>query len=163
MEFFEVIKNRRSCRNLEPVEIPEEDIEKILDAGRRATSGLNKQPYDFLLVREKENIEKIAAAQGFISNASAVIVIIAKPDVSQFWLEDVSAAAENMHLAVTALGYGTTWIEGTLLKKEQELKKHFNIPENMRFIIALPIGKPASEGSQSPKRKLEDIVYRESR
>jgi nitroreductase len=138
MEFFEVIKNRRSCRNLEPVEIPEEDIEKILDAGRRATSGLNKQPYDFLLVREKENIEKIAAAQGFISNASAVIVII-------------------------ALGYGTTWIEGTLLKKEQELKKHFNIPENMRFIIALPIGKPASEGSQSPKRKLEDIVYRESR
>lgn len=162
MEFFEVIKNRRSCRNLEPVEIPEEDIERILDAGRRAASGLNKQPYDFLVIRKTGNIEKIASAQGFISNASAVIGIIGKPAASTFWLEDVSAAAENMHLAVTALGYGTTWIEGTLLKKEQELKKHFNIPEDMRLVIALPIGKPASEGSQSPKRKLDDIVHRES-
>ena len=65
MDFFETVKKRYSCRSLEPVEIPQEHMEKILNAGKSAASGLNKQPFDFLVVKEREGIDKIATAQGF--------------------------------------------------------------------------------------------------
>ncbi len=161
MDFFETVKKRYSCRSLEPVDIPQEHLETILDAGRSAASGWNKQPFDLLVVKEREGIDKIATAQGFISGASVVIGIVANPDASQYWREDISAAAENMLLAVAALGYGSTWVEGTILPKEKEIKKYFGIPENLRFIIALPIGKPATGGYQATKRALDDMVHQE--
>ncbi|MDK1030967.1 MAG: nitroreductase family protein [Planctomycetia bacterium] len=158
MELFEAIGRRHSCRDLTPGDVPQQDLEKILDAGRRAASGMNVQPFQFLVVSEREGIEKIATAQGFISGASVVIMIVADPEASKYWLEDISAAAENMLLAITALGYGSTWVEGTLLRKEDEVKKYFGIPANRRLMIALPIGKPASRGAQAEKKPLADLV-----
>ena len=160
MDFFETVKKRYSCRSLEPVDISQEHMEKILNAGKSAASGWNKQPFDFLVVKEREGIDKIADSQAFISGASVVIGIIANPDASQYWREDIAASAENMLLAVTALGYGSTWVEGTILPREEEMKKYFGIPENLRFIVVLPIGKPATGGgSQSTKRDLDDMVH----
>ena len=161
MEFFETVKNRYSCRSLKPIDIPQEHLDKILNAGKSAASGMNIQPFDFLVIKDREGIDKIATAQGFISGASVIIGIIANPDDSQYWREDISATAENMLLAITALGYGSTWVEGTILPKEKEIKNYFGIPENLRFIIALPIGKPATEGSQATKRDLDNMVHRE--
>lgn len=159
MELFKAIKKRYSCRNFKPVTIPDKHIGKILDAGRFAASGCNKQPFEFLIVKEKNDIKKIASAQEFMAEASAIIGIVANPQFSDFWLEDISAAAENMLLATTALGYGSTWVEGTLLQKEKELKKYFGIPDNLRFIIALPIGIPATQGAQPAKKPLKEMVH----
>ena len=158
MEIFEAIEKRYSCRDLSPVEIPDEQLERILNAGRRAASGRNVQPFEFLVVKDRESIDKIATAQSFISGASVVVCIVADPKASRYWLEDISAAAENMLLAIAAFGYGSTWVEGTLMSKEDELKDYLGIPKDRRFMIALPIGTPTSEGSQAPKRPLSDIV-----
>ena len=162
MNFFEAVEKRFSCRSLQPVDIPQADVLKILDAGRRAASGHNTQPFDFLVVKEKEHIQALAAAQAFIGEASVVIGIIAHPEKSQFWLEDISAAAENMLLAITALGYGSTWIEGTFLRKEGEMKRHFGVPDSARFMIVLPIGKPAKDGVQRPKKSLDELIHWDS-
>lgn len=159
MELFETIEKRYSCRNFNPVQIPDEHIEKILDAGRRAASGCNKQPFGFLVVKDKKNIEKIAIAQEFMSQASAAIGIVADPAISDYWLEDISAAATQMLLAITALGYGSTWVEGMLLLKEEELKKHFGIPENLRFVIVLPIGAPKEGYAQPVKKPLNEMTH----
>jgi nitroreductase len=159
MELFEATEKRYSCRNFKPVRIPDEHIEKILDAGRRAASGCNKQPFNFLVVKEQKNIKKIAIAQEFISQASIVIGIVADPAISDYWLEDISAAATQMLLAVTALGYGSTWVEGMLLQKEKELKEHFGIPENLRFVIVLPIGAPAAGYAQPAKKSLKEMIH----
>ena len=154
MELFEAIEKRCSCRGLSSVEIPDGDLERILNAGRRAASGRNVQPFDFLVVKDRESIDKIATAQSFISGASVVVCIVGDPNASQYWLEDISAAAENMLLAITALGYGCTWVEGTLMSKEDALKDYLGIPKGRRFMIALPIGKPTCGGSQASKRPL---------
>ena len=159
MDLFEAIGQRWSCRDLAPVEIAGEDLERIMDAGRRAASGLNVQPYAFIAVTDKDTIQKLAAAQGFIKDASAAIAIVADPEASSYWLEDVSAAAENMLLAVTALGYATTWVEGTLARKEQELKTLLDVPERLKLIILLPIGKAAGAGSQAAKKPMGDLVH----
>jgi nitroreductase len=158
METFEAIAERYSCRNFKPVDIPPKHLEQILDAGRRATSGSNIQPFDFIVITKRESIEKIATVQKFIADASVIIAIVGNPQASKYWLEDVSAAAENMLLAITALGYGSTWVEGTLLTKENELKDYFGIPKERRFMIALPIGKPSTKGTQAPKKSLTDMV-----
>jgi nitroreductase len=159
MDLFETIDSRYSCRNLKPVEIPKEDIQKILDAGHKAPSGMNKQPCEFLVVTDEEAIAKIAEAQNFIENASAIIAIVANPEASQFWKEDMSAVAENMLLAVAALGYASTWVQGRIMPKENELKEYFGIPEKLRLSIALPLGKPADEGGQAAKKDLNEMTH----
>ena len=130
-----------------------------MDAGRRAASGLNIQPFSFIAITDKETIKSLASAQGFIADASAAVAIVADPTASKYWLEDISAAAENMCLAITALGYATTWVEGTLMSKEEELKKLLEIPEHLRLMILLPIGKAASAGSQMKKKSLSELTH----
>ena len=159
MDLFEAIAKRACVRNLEAVNIPEEDLLKILDAGRRAPSGSNRQPFEFLVVRDPETIQALATAQGCIGDVSCAIALVADPERSRWWLEDISAATENMLLAITALGYATVWIEGTLLREEATHKATLGVPENLRLMIVLPIGKAKEPVVQPPKRPLEEMVY----
>jgi len=158
MDFFEVVKKRCSVREFEKIEIPKEDIIKILDAGRLAPSGRNVQPREFIVIDDKKIIEKLGKVQEFISNASVIIGIIASPEESKYYLEDVSASAENMLLAITAFGYTSCWVEGTLLRNEDWVKKLLNIPEEKRIMIMLPIGKAKTQQTH-PKKELSEIVY----
>jgi len=123
MDALEAMRTRRSVRTLEPVEIPREHLEAIVDAGRLAPSGRNAQPWEFIVITERETIARLAAVQGLVGQASAVVAIVADEKGSRYWLEDASAAAENMLLAIHALGYGSRWIEGTLLPKEAQAKE----------------------------------------
>ena len=162
MDLFEAIEKRRSERTLKPVDIPDDDLEKILDAGRRAPSGMNTQPCEYIVIRDKAMIEKLAKIQDFIEQASAVIAIVADPGESKYWLEDASAAAENMLLAIVALGYASCWVEGTLLRQEDWAKEQLNVPADKRLIIMLPVGAAASKGSQAAKKSLKELVHHET-
>ena len=159
MDFFEVVKNRRSVRSLEKVEIPKEDIIKILESGRLAPSGRNIQPWEFIVIDRREIIEEFRKVQPFIGDASLIIGIIANPEESKYWLEDISASAENMLLAITALGYASCWVEGTLLPNEEWVKKLLKIPEDKRLIIILPVGKEKEKVKMPPKKDLSLIVH----
>jgi nitroreductase len=160
MELFEAIEKRASVRQLAPVEIGENDVRKILDAGRRAPSGMNVQPLEYIVIRDKDTIEKLEKVQSFIRQASLVIGVVADQN-SRFWLEDASAATENMLLAITSLGYASCWVEGTLLGHEEWAKGLLGIPEERRLIILLPVGKPADAPVQKDKKPLVDIAHSE--
>ena len=162
MDLFDAIRSRASVRSLEPVEVPDADLEAILDAGRRAPSGMNAQPLQYLVVRDRAAIETLAKVQGFIGGASVIVFIVADPAASTYWLEDASASAENMLLAVAALGYASTWVEGTLSRRESWAKELLAVPDHLRLIIALPIGRAAAPPEQAPKNPLGDIVHYET-
>ena len=161
MDLFEAIKKRASVRSLAPADIPDADLETILDAGRRAASGMNVQPFSFILVKDRETINKLGEVQGFVRDASALIAIVADPEASKYWLEDISAATENMLLAITALDYASTWVEGTLLRKEDEMKGVLGVPENLRLMIFIPLGKAAGSANQAAKKSLDEMVWHE--
>ena len=161
MDLFEAIGKRASVRSLRPVDVPDADLERILDAGRRAPSGRNIQPFDFIVVKNPDTIAKLASAQRCVGEVSLLIAVVADPDGSTYWLEDISAATENMLLAITALGYATVWVEGTLLRAEDEHKKTLGVPENLRLMVVLPIGAPAERVAQASKRPLEEMVHYE--
>jgi nitroreductase len=159
MDLFEAIAKRACVRNLQAVDLPEEDLLKILDAGRRAPSGSNRQPFEFVVIRNPETIQALASAQACIADVSCAIALVADPQRSRWWLEDIAAATENMLLVITALGYATVWIEGTLLREEETHKRTLGVPESLRLMILLPIGKAKEPVPQAPKRPLEDMVY----
>ena len=161
MDLFDVIAKRASVRAFVPVKVPEADLVKIADAGRRAPSGGNRQPLNFIIIQQAETLRALEKVQACFATASAAVAIVADPAASRWWLEDAAAASENMLLALTALGYSSVWVEGTLLKEEDHAKKVLGVPAPKRLIILLPIGKAPQETPQADKKPLEEVLWRE--
>ena len=157
MDALETIRKRRSIRRFTGAAIPREDLETIVDAGRLAPTGCNLQPWDFVVVTDPAMIARLAVAEAWMAQAGAVIVVVMDPG-SRWWIEDGSAATENMLLAAAALGYGGCWVEGDMLPHEDHFKALLGIPAEKRLLAVLPIGVPAA--TPAPKKKpLERVLH----
>ena len=157
MDALEAIRTRRSIRRYKNAVIPKNDLETIVDAGRLAATGSNRQPWDFIIVTEKPVIINFKVSGAWIEEASAVIVVVMDPR-SRWWIEDGAAAIENMLLASTALGYGSCWVEGDALPHEEMIKSLLGIPSDRRVMALVPIGLPA-ETPQPKKKSLGEILH----
>jgi nitroreductase len=126
-----------------------------------APSGYNRQPWEFVVVTQRARIEQLASPVAqWMGQAGALIAVVMDP-TSEYWLEDASAAIENMLIAATALGYGSCWVEGDALRREDDLKDFLNIPADRRMIALVPIGVPA-EWPTAEKKLLEQVIHWES-
>jgi nitroreductase len=157
MDALEAIRRRRSVRRYTGDPIPREDLEKIVDAGRLAASGNNRQPWDFIVVTDRAMIDRLKVAAGWMDKAGAIIAVVLDPS-SRWWLEDGSAAVENMLIASTALGYGSCWLEGYTLPREEEFKGLLGVPEGKRLLTLVPLGVPA-EWPTVEKKPLEEVIH----
>jgi len=157
MDALEAIRKRRSVRKYTGDPIPREDLERIVDAGRLAASGYNRQPWDFVVVTDREMIDQLKVAAGWMDKAGAIVAVVMDPS-SRWWLEDGAAAVENMLIASTALGYGSCWLEGYTLPREEEFKKLLGIPDKKRLLTLVPIGVPA-EWPTKKKKTLEEVLH----
>jgi nitroreductase len=157
MDALEAIRKRRSVRKYTGDPIPREDLETIIDAGRLAASGNNRQPWDFIVVTEREMIDRLKVASAWMEEAGAIVAVVMDPD-SRWWLEDGAAAVENILIASTALGYGSCWLEGYTLPREQEFKQLLGVPEEKRLLTLVPIGVPA-EWPTREKKPLEAVIH----
>jgi nitroreductase len=157
MDALEAIRRRRSVREYTGDSIPREDLETIVDAGRLAATGNNRQPWDFVVVTEREMIEELKVASRWMEKAGAIIAVVMDP-ASRWWLEDGSAAVENMLIASTALGYGSCWLEGYTLPREEEFKALLGVPKEKRLLTLVPIGVP-TEWPTRDKKPLEEVIH----
>jgi nitroreductase len=157
MDVFEAIRKRRSVRSYTGEAIPKEDLEKIVDAGRLAATGSNKQPWDFIVVTDRDTIDKLRIASSWMDKAGAVIAVVLDPS-SRWWVEDGSAAVENMLLAATALGYGSCWLEGYTVPREDEFKALLGVPPEKRLLTLVPLGVPTAWPTKD-KKSLDDVLH----
>jgi len=157
MEALEAIRKRRSVRSYTGAPIPKEDLETIVDAGRLAATGSNKQPWEFIVVTERGMIDQLKVASQWMDKAGAIIAVVMDP-ASRWWLEDGAAAVENMLIAATALGYGSCWLEGYTLPREEEFKALLGIPKAKRLLTLVPIGVPA-EWPTKAKKPLAEVLH----
>lgn len=157
MDALEAIRKRRSVREYTGESISREDLEKIVDAGRLAATGHNKQPWDFIIVTEIELIQQLKVAAQWMEKAGAIIVVVMDPS-SRWWVEDGAAAVENMLIASTALGYGSCWLEGYTLMHEEEFKALLEVPDDKRLLTLVPIGVPETWPTKE-KKALKDIIH----
>jgi nitroreductase len=157
MDALEAIRKRRSVRAYTGDAIPKEDLEKIVDAGRLAASGNNRQPWEFVVVTDRAMIEKLKVASQWMDKAGAIVAVVMDSS-SRWWLEDGSAAVENILIASTALGYGSCWLEGYTLRLEEQLKVLLNVPQEKRLLTLVPIGVPVEWPTQE-KKSLQEVIH----
>jgi nitroreductase len=155
MDTFETIRKRRSVREYTGETVPSNDLLKIVDAARLAASGSNNQPWEFVIITEPEMIRQLATAP-WVARAGALVAVVMDPS-SRWWLEDAAAAVENMLLAATALGYGSCWLEGQTLRREEEYKEMLGIPDDRRLITLVAFGVPMAWPTKE-KKSLDEIV-----
>lgn len=172
MEVFEAIKGRRSIRAFKAADVPAETVEKLIDAARWAPSAGNIQPWEFIVVRNREIKRKLAKAalgQSFIEEAPVVIVVCADEERSArgygvrgrtlYCIQDTAAAIQNIHLAAYALGLGTCWVGAF---REDEAREALKIPEGIRPVALIPVGYPAETPSPRGRRPLKQIIHYET-
>lgn len=118
MSLFETILKRRSVRTYTDEEIPEEKLEKILEAGLLAPTSRNRKPCEFYLVKDKEILEQLskskAAGSSMLENANAAIVVFADSQKADTWIEDSSIALAYMDLMANELDIGSCWCQSHL-------------------------------------------------
>ncbi len=152
MELMEAIQTRRSIRKFTDKPVPKEMIETILKAAMLAPSAGNQQPWHFIVVTDREKLDKVPDFHpyaGMIRQAGVAIVVCGAPEGLKwpdFWVQDCSAAIENLLLAARDLGLGTVWtgvypLEDRIVKTRQL----FGIPENVQPLAIIPLGWPATE------------------
>jgi nitroreductase len=162
MDFFNVILTRASVRAFKRVNISDAELVKILDAGRRAPSGYNAQPWEFIVIRDREILTKLGKIQGCISQVEVAIAVVVNESTTKYWKEDAAAAIENMLLAAVASGYASLWIEGYVLQNERYGKEVLGVPDNMRLLAILPLGKPQGQPVQGRKKPLAETTSLDS-
>jgi nitroreductase len=157
LEFDEVIKTRRSIRKYKGTPVPRESLMKILEAARIAPSAGHRQPWHFVVVEDKETIEKLAGRSKWAAEAPAMIVGLADPVASPNWcLNDMGIAFEHIVLTATSLGLGTCWMGQT--KRDSEVKGLLGIPDELKVIALTPLGEPDEVKEPKERRSLKEIV-----
>jgi len=150
MNLLEIMQNRRSVRTYTGEKIPKDKLEKILQAGLLSPSGRNRKPWEFVVVQEKDMLEKLShcrvGAAKMLENAGCAIVVFADPEKTDVWVEDCSITMSNMHLMADSLGLGSCWIQGRLREAENEERTEaycrslLNVPDKYVLEAILSIG-----------------------
>jgi nitroreductase len=161
MDCLEAINTRRSVRQFKDEPVPREVLQKIAAAGIEAPSGCNEQLRYYILVDDPGTMDKLRDASPALRTAPAAVVLVIKPEPTkygEFWVQDASAAMQNMLLAATALGYGGCWVEGQVRRCEKELAEALDVPAGYRIWSLTPVGRPATEPPRPDKSRFEDVV-----
>lgn len=150
MSLFETILKRRSVRTYTDEEIPEEKMEKILQAGLLAPTSRNRKPCELYVVKDKEILQKLsqskAAGSSMLENANAAIVVFADSEKADTWIEDSSIALAYMDLMANELDVGSCWCQSHLRfsadgeKSEDVIKEIFSMDEKYRVVGILSLG-----------------------
>lgn len=152
------IYERTSVRQYAPEKVSDQEIEKILKAGFCAPSAVNKQPWQLIVVKEKDNLEQLSHCSPYalpLKEAAFAIVVMADTShhlADGYDIQDLAALTENMLIEAEDLGIGSVWL-GIYPEKEriEWLKKHFELPDHIVPYWVVSFGYPLHE--QKPKDK----------
>ncbi len=148
VDFEEVVNTRRSIREYDTKNVEDEKIEKILKAAMQAPgSRLKAEPWEFVVVKNKDTLEKIGEIKPRVANAPLAIVLVANIERAFYktmWQQDLSAAAENMLLEGCNLGLGGLW--NGVAPDEERMNKIANLiginDENLKVFCIITLGYP---------------------
>lgn len=178
MEFFDVVKKRRSIHYFAEEEVSDDDLNYILEVARWAPSAGNAQPWRFVIVKKPENIHKVwesttgifdITPQNFIKKAPVLIVICtdttayegkqARIKSDLYCIQDSALAAMNLLLAVCDRGLGACWVG---MFHEDRLREALKIPSTIRPVAIIPVGHTKSKEKPRPRKPLKELVHYET-
>ena len=151
MELNEVLLKRRSVRKFTDEPVSEEDVLKLLHAGMSGPSACNRTPWEFFVVTNPEILEKLRKSARYSKIKAPLAIVVcgnlskALPlQLSPFWIQDCSAATENILLEATELGLGTVWCGVHPMKRaEKNVSEALSLSEKLVPLNIIHIGHPA--------------------
>jgi nitroreductase len=162
---IQTIFARRSIRKYTDEPISEIDIKTLLEAAMAAPSSSNRKPWQFVVVTERQTLDSLAEAHPYgkmLFEAPLCIAVCGDLSISErVWVQDCSAAAENLLLAVTALSLGAVWLGVYPVEKRvSDVRRLLGIPEGVVPLNLIAIGHPAEE--KEPRTQYDETrVHRE--
>ncbi|MCG8529052.1 MAG: nitroreductase family protein [Desulfovibrionales bacterium] len=165
MDAMTAIHTRRSVRKFTAEDVTDEQVRTLLAAAMAAPSAGNEQPWEFVVVRDRETlgqVKKISKYAGYAAKSPVSILVCANLDYDKYdgyWIEDVSAATQNILLAAHANGLGAVWT-GCYPDKERikGFRKLFKLPSKVVPVALVVLGHPAK--TPAPKNRFkEDRIH----
>jgi len=161
---IDLLRTRRSIRKFTEQPIEPETIDLLLEAGLRAPSSKDTNPWELVVVTDRETMQQLAVAKAhgatFLKGAPLAIVVCADPAKSDVWVEDASIVTTLLHLEAADLGLGSCWVQIRLRRREDGsdsqvfLADLLGLPEGMMVLAIVGIGYPADTKSGHPHSSL---------
>lgn len=156
-EAIETIFSRKSVRQYQDRAVEKEKVDLLLRAGMSAPSGMDRRPWQFLVIDDRETLNNMAEGLPYakmLTHAPLAIVVCGDAEMSSYWYLDCSAAAQNILLAAEALGLGAVWTAAYPYDdRMQVVRDNTGLPENVFPLTVIPVGYP--EGEHLPKDKFD--------
>ena len=166
---LETIRNRRSVRQFTSAPVTQEQVEKLLEAGIMAPSAMNKQPWHFIVCRDREMMERFQTVHPYskmLSQAPVMILVCGdtqKQPGPHFYQQDCAACTENILLAAQAMGLGGCWLGiPPQSEREEQIAALFGLPEHIKPFCGIALGVPSVQPPQ-PERSLHGLVHENRR
>ncbi|MDR1998226.1 MAG: nitroreductase family protein [Candidatus Margulisbacteria bacterium] len=161
------IFNRVSTRRFTDQKVPRDRITKLLQAAMQAPSAHNQQPWEFLVIADKDTLKKFTGihpyASSLLSGASVGIFVLCDKTrliLPEMAAQDLSAATENILLEATHLGLGSVWLGvNGHAERAAAAQKLFNLPENIEVFAALAVGYPAEHKKAQARYEEKRVHY----
>lgn len=162
------IFNRRSIRKFKEQAVEPDKIDKLLRAAMQAPSAGNQQPWEFIVIQDKERLAQIAGTSPFAKPAagSAVTFVLLGNEkelkIPTAWEQDLSAAAQNLLLEAVHLGLGGVWFGvATADTVVENVRKLFELPEHVRPFAMISVGYPDGQKNKFVDRYKADRIHHE--
>lgn len=146
------ILKRRSIRKYKDIKVNDEVVENLLRAAMAAPSAGNEQPWEFVVLRDKEVMKKITEIHPYskmLLNSDVAIVVCGDEEKEVFkgyWVQDCSAATENILLAAQDMGLGAVWLGVyPIADRVEKIKEILELPGNIIPLSIVPVGYPDEE------------------
>lgn len=165
-EVIDTILSRRSIRKFTEEAVDDEDIKTILETGRWAPSGLNNQPWKFIVIKDKGTMKELANCTHYseiVQDAPLLIAVYLDTETMYNKTKDIQAigaSIQNMLLACCDLKLGAVWL-GEILNSSGKVNLILNCPDSLELMAVLAIGKPADNGKNTSRKDLNEITYSE--
>lgn len=158
MDAIEAILTRRSIRRYTSKKVSAKVVEELLNAGMSAPSANNSQPWHFVVIDDRQILDRIPEFHAYSSMlyfAPLAIAVCGDSKVSAaYWVQDCSAATQNILLAAHASGLGAVWLGVYPIKERvRELQKLLNLPEQIVPLSLISLGYPAA--SKAPENRFD--------
>jgi len=162
------IFNRRSIRKFTSDAVEPEKIDRLLRAAMQAPSAANQQPWEFIVIQDKENLKKLSEVSPYAKPVAGSAVTIAlmgnekEFKVPKGWEEDMGAASQNILLEAVYLGLGAVWL-GVATSDEvtDHVRSFFNLPDHIKPYGLIAIGYPDGQKNEFTDRYKEERVHYE--
>jgi nitroreductase len=160
---LQLIRTRRSVRAYRAgAEVTRQQLEAIVDCGRLAPSANNLQSWEFVVVTDREKLQKLSelATYGrFIRDAAACIVVCGDLKANRSLYIDGAAATENMMLAAHALGLCSCWVQGYDKPYNEGIRHLLGVPDSHVLVSIFPVAVPERETKMPQKRALAEVLH----